>query len=275
MQLTDIAPGLVRDPAGYWVASGESEGRYPDAGSEFCASVEEQSLWFAHRNRVIVELLKRYPPAGPLFDVGAGNGFVASALMAAGVDTVAIEPSSDGVAQAVARGISQVVRGVLPSPAFLERTAGGIGLFDVIEHTPDDARFLGSLRPYLKDEARLYLTVPAYQSLWSREDVAAGHYRRYTLRSLSSTLSDAGYALEYSTYFFWWLPIPMFVVRKFGDRLFGRRSYETPKSAHVPGSRSVRRVLQATFAPETLAVSRGWRVPFGGSIVALARKSGV
>jgi SAM-dependent methyltransferase len=274
MPLTDIAPGLVRDPAGYWVASGQSEGRYPEAGSEFCASVEEQSFWFAHRNRVIVEVLRRYRPAGPLFDVGAGNGFVAAALMAAGFDTVAIEPSGDGVAQAVARGIPQVVRGVLPSPAFLEGTAGGIGLFDVIEHTPDDARFLASLRPYLKDQASLYLTVPAYQLLWSREDVAAGHYRRYTLRSLGSMLSEAGYALQYATYFFWWLPIPVFMVRKLGDRLFGGRSYETSRSAHAPGSTSVRGLLLATLASERLAVRRGWRIPFGGSIVAVARKSG-
>jgi len=274
MHLTDIAPGLVRDPAGYWVASGESEGRYPEAGSEFCASIEEQSFWFAHRNRVIIQLLRRYPPAGPLFDVGAGNGFVASGLLAAGFDTVAIEPSGDGVAQAVARGVPEVVKGVLPSSAFLEGTAGGVGLFDVIEHTPDDVHFLASLRPYLKDRARLYLTVPAYQSLWSREDVAAGHYRRYTLRSLTSTLSRAGYALEYATYFFWWLPMPLFVVRKLGDRLFGRSSYETPKGAHAPGSSKVRRLLQATFAPETVAVARGWRVPFGGSIVAVARKDG-
>lgn len=268
MLLRDIAPGLVEDPAGYWVAAGDSEGRYPESGSDFCASVEDRSFWFAHRNRVILNVIRRYPPDGALLDVGAGNGFVAAALNAAGFFTVAIEPNGEGVRHAVARGVPHVVRGVLPSAAFAERAAGGIGLFDVVEHTPDDRHFLASLRPYLKDGGFLYLTVPAYGWLWSREDVAAGHYRRYTLRSLRRLLESAGYELAYGTYIFWWLPVPVFLFRTLGDRFFGKREYETPRGAHATGS-----MWMITLAPEALAVSSGIRVPFGGSILAVARKS--
>ncbi|HEX7139368.1 MAG TPA: class I SAM-dependent methyltransferase [Vicinamibacterales bacterium] len=273
MELNDIAPGLIRHPSGYWIAGGESEGRYPEGGSEFCASVEEQSFWFAHRNRVIVKAVRRFVPPGPLLDVGAGNGYVAAALSTAGFDTIVIEPSGDGVRQAVARGLTNVVCGVLPSAAFREGIAGGIGLFDVVEHTPDDEHFLAALRPYLKDDGLLYLTVPAYGWLWSREDVAAGHYRRYGVARLRRSFEAAGYRLEYATHIFWWLPAPVFFVRVIGDRLFGGRAYETPKSAHTGGSKSVRAMLLATLAPEEIAVTRGWRIPFGGSILAVARKT--
>jgi SAM-dependent methyltransferase len=273
MLLKEIAPGVIADPGGYWVADGDSEGRYPEGGSEFCAGVEDCSFWFAHRNRVISILVRRYPPDGALLDVGAGNGFVTQALSAAGFSTVAIEPSAEGVRHAVARGVPYVVRGVLPSPAFAERSAGGIGLFDVIEHTPDDRHFLESLRPYLKEGGFLYLTVPAHSWLWSREDVAAGHYRRYTMRAVRRVIESAGYELVYGTYIFWWLPFPVLLFRKIGD-LFRGREYETPSGAHSAGSAWTRRVLQATLAPELAAVRRGIRIPFGGSILAVGRKAG-
>jgi SAM-dependent methyltransferase len=273
MLLRDIAPGVVADPAGYWVVPGDSEGRYPEGGSDFCANVEDRSFWFAHRNRVIVSLVRRYTPDGPLLDVGAGNGFVANALSAAGFFTVAIEPSAEGARNAVARAVPHVVRGVLPSPAFAARAAGGIGLFDVIEHTPDDHHFLESLRPYLKDRGFLYLTVPAYSWLWSREDVAAGHYRRYTMLSVRRVLQSAGYELVYGTYIFWWLPLPLVLFRKLGDMLRRGREYETPATTHSAGSAWVRRLLQATLAPEAAAVSRGISIPSGGSILAVARKT--
>jgi SAM-dependent methyltransferase len=188
VDIDDIATGLRRDAAGYWIAPETVRVSYPAGGHEDCLAMEEESFWFAHRNRAIVALLRRFPPAGgPVFDIGAGNGYVTAALERAGFETVAIEPSRAGAANAAAR-VGNVVCGSLPSAAFRPASAGAIGLFDVIEHIEDDRAFLRSLAPYLKSGGRLYATVPAFPWLWSSNDVRSGHHRRYTRRTLRETL---------------------------------------------------------------------------------------
>ena len=274
MDLADLTSGLVLDPNGYWAAPGSANVSYPAEGSDFCLSVEDCSFWFAHRNQVICAAIRRFPPAaGPILDVGAGNGFVTAALAREGWPTIAIEPSRAGATNAVNRGLRDVVCGSLPSPCFKERIAGGIALFDVLEHIEAPEAFLTSLRPYLKPGGRIYVTTPAYQWLWSSDDVEAGHKRRYTLSALRRTFAAAGLRLEYGTYIFSWLPAPLLLLRVLSARLRGesnRKSAATEASEHRLGGAWLRSLVTKTFAFETMLVNRGLRLPFGASCLAVA-----
>jgi SAM-dependent methyltransferase len=267
VDLNDIAPGLVHAAAGYWLAPEDVRVSYPAGGHDACFGMEEESFWFAHRNRAILALLRRFPPAdGPIFDLGAGNGYVAAALQRAGFPTVAIEPSRIGAANAVARGVANVVCGTLPSTAFAPASAGAIALFDVVEHVENDGAYLRSLAPYLKSGGRLYLTVPAFPWLWSSNDVRSGHYRRYTLRTLRETLRDAGFTVDFETYFFWCLPLPILFLRAL-------RSQNSPSRArrqHRFGGPRWRRLAEACFAFEATWIARGASIPFGGSCLVAA-----
>lgn len=268
MIIDDIAPGLSRDPAGYWIAPEQITPSYPADGNDACMEVEERSFWFAHRNRAIVAAVKRYPPAdGPLLDVGAGNGHVSAALEQAGIPTIAIEPNRAGAANAVSRRVTHVIRGSLPSAAFRTGIAGAIGLFDVIEHIENDRAFLTSLRPYLAPEGRLYVTAPAFPWLWSSNDVRSGHYRRYTLRSLGETLGAAGFRVEYATYIFWYLPLPILLVRA----LRSNNSQSRASRQHELGGARLRRIAERFLAFETKRIARGASIPFGGSCLIVAR----
>jgi SAM-dependent methyltransferase len=275
MDVQELAPGARQGVDGYWIVPDQNGPvSYPEGGNDFVFEFEESSFWFAHRTRVIGAAVRRYPPSGgPIFDVGAGNGHVAAALHRAGFPTLAIEPNRSGAANAVRRGVPDVVCGSLPSPAFKLGGAGAIGLFDVIEHVGDDRTFLRSLHPYLEPGGRVYVTVPAYQWLWSRNDVVAGHHQRYTLRQLRSTMTDAGYAVEYSTYFFWSLPLPILLFRTLSSRVRtpAQSHYERSRSQHVGGSRFVRLLAERSFAFESRLVGKGMRIPFGGSCLVVAR----
>jgi SAM-dependent methyltransferase len=272
IDLPALAPRLRHDAAGYWSAEEPGPVLYPDHGNEFCFAVEQHSFWFSHRNAVILAAVRTHPPAaGPIFDVGAGNGYVAAALCDAGFPTVAIEPNRTGATNAARRGLA-AVHGSLESAGFQDATAGAIALFDVLEHIPNDRDFLAGLTRYLRPNGRLYVTVPAYSALWSDADVEAGHQRRYARAELGAVIEASGYDVEYTTYFFWWLPLPIAAVRVVGSRLpWRRRNAQPASSEHTLGGRLARSVALRSFAFEIGLIARGRVVPCGGSCLAIAR----
>lgn len=274
--MSDIAPGAFRDPAGYWVTPDAVETSYPETGNDFCLTMEDESFWFRHRNGAITAAVRRHPPAaGPILDVGAGNAYVSAALECAGFPTIAVEPSRAGAANALGR-VANVVCGAFPSDAFRPRSAGGIALFDVLEHIDRDREFLQSLRPYLSDGGRLYLTTPAYSWLWSDHDRLSGHYRRYSLSALTRVLHGAGYRVDYATYFFWCLPLPILLFRALPSKWWKRddRTFQISRSQHAAGGAGLRRLAQACFSFETRRIARGASMPFGGSCLVVASVDG-
>ena len=85
---------------------------------------------------------------------------------------------------------------------------------DVVEHIENDLEILKEWQNYLKPGAVVLITVPAFQCLWSYQDVYLEHYRRYTKKHLRQVAENAGLETVKVTYAFSWaLPI-VFLVRK-------------------------------------------------------------
>ena len=73
-------------------------------------------------------------------------------------------------------------------------------------------------------------TVPCHPWLWSPEDDAARHCRRYTRSGLARVLRNARFEVEYLTCFFWFLPLPVLLLRVLPGWL-GVRAAPSAKSA--------------------------------------------
>lgn len=162
--------------------------------------------WELSRADSVVRLLTSeiQPPRENLriLDVGCGDGFagrrVREALKArelVGVDAHLNEET----AQSMSR----------PGEAFVRDATMVTGLFDlflfldVIEHVEDD---VGLLRQYIDtgaaSGARVLVTVPAFQGLFSRHDTALRHFRRYSRQQLREQLQKAGLSIERDGYWF-------------------------------------------------------------------------
>ncbi len=246
---------------------------YSSVGHDFGYDAEQRSFWFSHRNKIILAAVTRYPPDGTILDVGAGNGFVSQALQQHGWETIAIEPGSSGADHARARGVRNVICATLDQSGVAGGSAGAIGVFDVVEHTSDDVGFLRSLRPYLQPLGRLYVTVPAYQALWSGEDLHAGHFRRYSRSAIVEVCRSAGLEVEFSSYFFSLLPPAIFVVRVLPEKLRLVQPRDEPSSVrqHELGGSRLRTMAERFFLPEVMMVARGRSIPFGASCIVVAR----
>lgn len=193
--------------------------------------------------------------------------------MAEGFETVLVEPGRVGAINAKNRGIPNVVCATTAEAGFREGSIGAIGLFDVVEHIADDREFVASMRSLLCPGGRLYVTVPAYSHLWSTEDEHAGHYRRYSRAAIEAVLRQCGFSVEYSTYIFRPLPVPVFLARTLPYRLKiapARDAARDVERDHKPANELVRGAVAAALSGEVKNIERRRRMRFGGSVLLVA-----
>jgi SAM-dependent methyltransferase len=274
MELDQLATNLSRDPIGLWVERAPAAGApvsYPEDGNAVCAEIEDRSFWFRHRSRCILAAMRRHAPGGAVFDVGGGNGAVARELVRHGIDTVLVEPGRAGAENARRAGLADVVCATLDGAGFRDRSLPNVGLFDVLEHMERDGEFLDRVRRLLAPGGHLYLTVPAYQAIWSIEDARAGHFRRYGRRGLVHLLAAHGFRTAYASYFFWCLPAPIFLLRSLPSRLGLRDARGIERAVREHGDLRGASALERLLVWEPAAIARGARIPTGGSILAVAR----
>lgn len=277
MDLNQICSGLTRRADGVWSAPDTATVSYPSDGHQACFNVEENSFWFNHRNRCIAAAINKFPPGkgATIFDIGGGNGAVSSHLKNCGFNVALVEPGETGVRNAVNRGVETVICATTKTAGFLPEALPAAGLFDVIEHIEDDAEFLSHINQLLIPEGKLYLTAPAYQTLWSQEDVTAGHFRRYRLANLCKLLKEAGYKVNHSTYIFRFLPLPILLSRTLPYllKIDKAKSANRTTKDHIPGDKRTRSMLDRLLAPEVRNIEQERRMLFGGSCLIVASKN--
>jgi SAM-dependent methyltransferase len=257
---------------GLWISQQVSPVSYHAEDNENYFRVEADSFWFRHRNDCLLEIFRRFPPPGVLFDIGGGNGFVAFDLNQKGYPTVLLEPGRAGALNAKKRGVPEVICSTLQEAGFPDHSLPAAGLFDVLEHIKDPRSFLKILKSKMQKGGRIYLTVPTYTWLWSAEDTRAGHFHRYTRPELTRLLQAEGFQVEYATYFFSPLIIPIFLARAFPYRIGWIRTLSGAQklSEHRSQGRLLKPLLSAYLKWERNRLSRS-TIGFGSSCLLVAQ----
>ncbi len=143
---------------------------------------------------MLTQLMPRH-----LLDVGAGSGFFSRHLLAstAAESAVCIDPNYAGDSDECVDNKPLHFRTKLATI-----DADLVLLMDVLEHVDDD---LGLLREYIDkvpSGAHFFISVPAFQFLWSGHDDFLEHKRRYTLVQVEALARSAGLTLVQSNYYF-------------------------------------------------------------------------
>jgi SAM-dependent methyltransferase len=153
--------------------------------------------WELSRADMMLGMLAANPNDTTYADIGSGDLYFAQRLAETtrapvfAVDVGYATPRVDGQL-VVCTDLSQV-------PAHSVDCAV---LMDVLEHVDDDLHLLGGLCRVLKPTARVLITVPAHESLWSEHDVFLGHRRRYDRQQLLGVIRRAGLTVDESFYFY-------------------------------------------------------------------------
>lgn len=270
--LIERAEHLKQQDVGLWSSMTEVVCSYPEDGQDRYFSIEDDSFWFRHRNKCIIEAVKKFPPAGVILDVGGGNGFVSFGLNEAGFPSILLEPNKKAVKNAMQRGVSPVVCSTIEDAGFQERSVPAAGLFDVLEHIEHETEFLRLLNGVLCPGGRLYVTVPGHQMLWSLDDEYARHYRRYNRKSLVRSLMAGGYVVDYVTHLFSYLSIPLFFMKMLRSKShFAKMNTdEDCVREHTPKSVIVNKALSVFHGLELSMIRHGMPLLLGSSLIAVA-----
>jgi SAM-dependent methyltransferase len=134
-----------------------------------------------------------------ILDVGAGSGYFSRYLLTHTTirEAWCVDTSYPSASDAIASGKPLHFRQSLATTQ-----AQLVLLMDVLEHVDDDAQLLREYATKVASGARFLITVPAFQFLWSGHDVFLEHKRRYTLKQLEQTASNAGLTISQSCYYF-------------------------------------------------------------------------
>lgn len=115
----------------------------------------------------------------------------------------AIEPSEEAIHYLKKKDLTSVNfnKGKCPEDLDFENRFDLICMFDVLEHIDEDSETLSKTIKGLKNNGRLFITVPAYQWLWSQHDINLMHKRRYNSNTLKNLIKNFDIKIEHKTYF--------------------------------------------------------------------------
>lgn len=168
--------------------------------------IEKKHWWFTARREIIGGVLFRIAPPSKvktLINVGCGTGADLSYLSQS-YRCIGLDASSSAVvaAQRCAPN-SQIILGSSAN-ALPKRQEGEsrVWLFlDVLEHIEDERNLFSNFACEMGSGEIAIITVPANPSLWSSHDVSFGHYRRYTVETLTNIWAKLPFEVLLLSYF--------------------------------------------------------------------------
>lgn len=237
-------------------------------------AAEERHFWFRARNALIGALARKAlagRSASRLLEIGCGTGNVLRALRssAPGGTLVGMDLFIEGLHIARRRVDAPLVQADVSRAPF-DAGFDLIGLFDVIEHLPEDEQVLRDAAALLAPGGTLLVTVPAFPSLWSYFDEAAHHVRRYRRAELGKKLAAAG--LQVTTLSYSMLSIfPLVWLQRRLMRAHGTSDHDraVDELRIVP---VINEILAGLLTLEARLCAAGVRLPFGTSLIAVARR---
>ena len=148
----------------------------------------------------VIKEIKKYHIGNSIIDIGCGDSYFDYRLMEQvdninkfyGIDIYADEEIKDGK-YCVLNDYSKLKN----------KKFDTVIMFDVLEHIEDDIDFLkNTVNNLLKDKGKIIMTVPAYQSLFSKHDVKLKHFRRYNIKTLREVAEKSSFKVINYHYFY-------------------------------------------------------------------------
>jgi ubiquinone/menaquinone biosynthesis C-methylase UbiE len=235
---------------------------------------EDTYWWFVGRRNLIKNLIKTYYGDRTdlrILDIGCGTGAMLDQLDPFG-EVIGADFAEQALGFCRQRGDKYALaRSDARRLPFKSNTFDVVTAMDIVEHIDNDKAAMSEIFRVLKPGGRVFVTVPAYQSLWSEHDVALHHYRRYTAPAVKDLFQRVGLRIDKLSYAVTALFPAAWTFRQLAKRLRRHRAGDEPKADLIPMPPSVNGALITLLEWETSAVQK-ISLPFGLTVACVANK---
>jgi len=240
---------------------------------EYLYQLEETFWWFSGMRRItdaVVERRLKNDRGLKILDAGCGTGFNVAHYSRKHPENevLGLDISADAIAWDRKRGLRLLCQASVTDIPFQSSTFDLVTSFEVIcqgARPPVDEGLREMLR-VLKPGGFLFVRVPAYRWMRSSHDIDVDTNRRFTTGEFASLVEKSGLQVDWISYANCFL-FPTVIVRRLLKAVgIGKGSDVRP----LPGP--VNAMLEAVLFFEATFFRYGIHLPFGLSIICLARK---
>jgi SAM-dependent methyltransferase len=228
-------------------------------------------FWFKAKAKYLESLINK--PEAVILDVGCGSGGNMTSFIERDYKVIGIDINEQAIAACRKKGYTVIKANLEKEIPDIHCTPDYITAFDFFEHIHNPVNVLENLRKLACPETQLIVTVPSYQSLFSKWDEAMGHVKRYRRLTLCNELSEGGWDVLKSTYIHMIPLFPAFLIRKLIQPLVklsnANKKVKGEKFFTVPPF--FNNLVYHMYLPEFLCFQRGLSIPFGLSILTVAK----
>lgn len=224
--------------------------------------LEDIHWWYKGRKYLLEKLRKTLRLRDSLIlDAGCGTGFAGRSLVECGA-VIGLDASRYAFDESSSAEINCLA--LIDKAPFPDNTFDLVVAMDLVEHLDDDQSAINEMYRVCKDGGYLFITVPAYQRMWSAHDVSLEHKRRYSLNVIIAKIRQSGFEIEKSSYFVSTVFLPAFIYR-----MMKRKS--TASSDLAPVAKPINALLASIMKIEA-SIAWNIRLPFGMTAFVLVRK---
>jgi SAM-dependent methyltransferase len=239
---------------------------------ELMFQVEQKHWWYLGMQGITETLLRdRYPNRGNLdiLDAGCGTGFAMTGYLPNYGTVTGIDISRLALDFCLQRGASRLGRGSVLQLPFADACFDLVTSFDVLyeDSVLDDDAVLEEFFRVLRPGGRVLLRLPAYDWLRGQHDRVIHTARRYQRRQVISMLQASKFEVELASHANMFL-FPMALIKRVFDQLFKNHPPTSDLAFPVGPVNALLGKILALEAP----LIRKYRLPFGLSIIAIAKK---
>jgi SAM-dependent methyltransferase len=234
---------------------------------------EERHWWYAGMRRVALSVLERVLDGRRglrILDAGCGTGGTTAELGRFG-EVFGVDQAWEALEPARGRGLKHLARASIERLPFSDESFDAVTSFEVVYHlgVVDDRRALREARRVLKPGGLVMLRVPAHDWLRGEHDRLVHTRHRYSTGEVAAKLGAANFRVEQMS----WantLLFPPAAAKRLLERFpISGASAEEPDLWQPPGPLNA--LLENTVALESALITRRVPLPFGLSILAVAR----
>lgn len=238
------------------------------------ADTEDFYWWHVGRKKIINKQLKNVAtnprPYTRLLNIGCGTGGTIPMLSEFGrLDNV--EVSQEAIDICHSKGFTNIKKINDIKLPFKDGEFDLAVALDVLEHIEDDEGALKEWHRILKKSGKVFITVPAYQWLWSEHDESLHHHRRYTLSGLHKKLNQAGFHVQKRTYAIVF-SFPLIVGYRFVRSIFPKKRKSEVATSYVFLPRPINSLFIGLLSLEAW-ILQYINAPFGTSLLVIAEKN--